>query len=100
MVALAKSTGFELSLSGRDDGTLEAAYLRFKRAKVARTVEIVEALLLADYDSKGRLIGIEILGPVKMSDVMGLVEESTRPGLRRFMRRAVPGTLLSQTRSG
>ena len=29
--------GFELSVSGRDDGTIEAAYFRFKKGKVAET---------------------------------------------------------------
>jgi hypothetical protein len=95
MVAEASPIGFELSLSGREDGSLDAAYLRFSRAKVVRTDEVVEELLLADYDAKGRLVGIEILGPVRLKDVASLVDAGLRPGLRRFVRRAAPGELIS-----
>lgn len=84
-----------MSLSGREDGSLDAAYLRLSRAKVARTDEVLEELLLADYDAKGRLVGIEILGPVKLKDVAGLVDAGMRPGFRRFVRRAAPGDLIS-----
>ena len=82
--------GFELSLSGRDDGTLEAAYIRFKSGRVAKTREIREDTLLADYDHSGDLVGIEILSPVKLSDLTDVVEAPRRSFFRKFVKHAVP----------
>jgi len=83
-------TGFEFSISARDDGTLEAAYVRVGDGSVARTKEIVEDVLLADYDRRGKLLGIEILSPVKLSAVTRLVDPPRRPSFRKFIRRAAP----------
>jgi hypothetical protein len=55
-----KPIGFEVSISARDDGTLDAVYIQFCHRKIARTVEIVKDLLLADYSTDGRLVGIEL----------------------------------------
>lgn len=76
--------GFQVSISGRDDGTVEAVYFRFRHGKVAKTREIEEDVVIADYDENGDLIGLEILAPVKISDLEALVEKDTRPAFRRF----------------
>lgn len=87
--------GFEFSVSARDDGTLEAAYIRLRRAPVARTEEVLEDGLLADYDRQGNLVGIEILSPVKLSSIVRLVDEDRREPFRRFVRRAAPEEFLT-----
>lgn len=87
--------GFEISISARDDGTLEALYIRVSTNKVARTEEVPGPdEVLADYDSKGRLVGIEILSPVKLSKLAGLVEEPRRKPFRKFVKNAAPGELV------
>jgi uncharacterized protein YuzE len=86
---------FELSISGRDDGTLEAAYFRISKGKVAKTREIVDDILLADYDTRGRLIGIELLAPVRLSDLLRLVDEPTRKSFRRFVKQLAPQALVA-----
>lgn len=86
--------GFEISISGRNDGTLEAAYITVRDGKAARTKEIVEDIALADYDSRGRLIGIEILAPVKLSKLTPLVEEKRRKPFRAFLRAQAPEDLV------
>ena len=86
--------GFELSVSGRDDGTIEAAYFRFKKGKVARTAEIVEDTLIVDYDAKGNLLGIEVLAPVQLSDLAKLVEQARRRSFRKFVRHSAPQELI------
>ena len=48
MVRNGKQIGFELSISARDDGTLEALYILLQDAKIVRTDEIVEDIVLAD----------------------------------------------------
>jgi len=87
---------FELLVSARDDGTIEAAYFRFKRGKSARSDEIIEDTLIADYDQSGELLGIEVLAPVKVSQLAKLVEQSRRPSFRRFARESGPPSLVHQ----
>ncbi len=87
--------GFELSISARNDGTLEAAYVRFRHGKVSKTREIIEDVLLADYNTRGRLLGIEILAPVRIADLVRLVDEPSRKPFRRFVERSVPRELVA-----
>lgn len=87
--------GFELSISARDDGTLDAAYVRFRDGKVKRTKEIIEDVLLADYDARGQLLGLEILAPVDISDLVRLVDAPARKPFKRFMERSVPAELMA-----
>ena len=86
--------GFELSISARNDGTLEAMYVRFSNRKVARTDEVIEDVLLVDVDSHDELVGIEILAPVQLSEVAGLVEKPMRAPFRKFIRQAAPSKLV------
>ncbi len=89
-----KPIGFELSISARDDGTLEALYIRLRVGKVAKTKEISEDVLLADYDSRTKLLGIEVLAPVKLSRITRLVDEDRRKPLRRFVKAQAPDDLV------
>jgi len=86
--------GFQLSISGRDDGRLEALYISLSERKVARTEEVVEDVLLVDYDSRGNVVGIEILAPVKMSRVTRLVDQPRRKPLRKFIEQSAPGEMV------
>ena len=85
-----KVIGFEISVSARDDGTLEAAYIRFKDGKVAHTQEVIEDVLLVDYDAKDDIIGIELLSTVKLSDLVRLVDQPRRAPFRRFVKHSAP----------
>ena len=87
-------TGFEISISARGDGTPEAVYIRFSRSRVARTKEIESDSLLADYDARQRLVGIEVLAPVRLSQLTQLVARSQRASFGRFLRQAVPQALV------
>jgi uncharacterized protein YuzE len=84
-----QAIGFELSTSGRDDGTVEAVYIQIMDEPVAQTKEIMRDILLADYAADGRIVGIEVLAPVKFSDLDRLIEEQ---GLRASFRRFVEGS--------
>lgn len=94
MVRRGKQVGFELSISARDDGTLEALYILLQDAKVARTEEIIEDIILADYDEDDCLIGIEVLAPVKLSQIAKLVEQPRRKPLRKFLIEQAPEYLV------
>ncbi len=89
-----KVVGFELSLSGRSDGTLETAYVRFQKGDVASTRELVEDTLIADYDSRGRLIGIEILAPVSLATLARQVGVARRSSFRKFLKHSAPRQLI------
>lgn len=85
---------FQISLSGRSDGTLEAMYIRLREGTVARTEEIKEDVLLCDFDRRGNLLGIEILAPVKLSKLTQLVSRPMRRPFRRFVGSAAPEELV------
>lgn len=93
-VTMIQKVGFELSISGRDDGTIEAAYIHLTDRKIRRTKEIVEDVLLADYSSDGTLVGIEILAPVKISQLTRLVERPKRQSFKRFLKQSAPVELV------
>ena len=83
-----------MSISARDDGTIEAVYILVRDNKAVRTKEIVEDILLADYNSRGQLVGIEILAPVKINKIATLVEEPRRRPFRRFVKARAPEELV------
>ena len=86
--------GLKLSVSARDDGTLEAVYIRISNHKVAKTDEVIEDVLLVDLDSRGELVGIEILAPVKLSKITQIVEKPRRAAFRKFVKQAAPKDLV------
>ena len=81
-------------ISASQDGAIQAVYILVRDNKAARTEEIVEDRLLADYDSRGQLVGVEILGPVKIAKITRLVQEPRRRPLRRFIREQAPDGLV------
>ncbi len=93
-MSVRKIVGFEISLSARNDGTLEAAYIRLKEGKVAYTEEIIEDVLLVDYNSRRDILGIEILSTVKLSDLVHLVDQSRRRPFRKFVKQSLPQELV------
>lgn len=84
---------FEISLTAGPDGKLVAGYIHLRKAKTTRTKVIVEDTVLADYDSRGNLVGIEILGPVRIKLLARLVDSSQRDAFRRFARASLPPAL-------
>lgn len=97
MSAYHNPTGFGLNVIAREDGTLEAAYVRISQNQLARTEELVESVLLLDYDHDNCLVGIEILAPVKVSQVEELasrLQESQRESFQNFVRSSAPPGLV------
>lgn len=72
----------EVSFSEHDDGTLEAAYIRFSQNDVAETREIASDAVLADYDADGQLVGIELLTPIPLADLERLAGKRYRGRLK------------------
>ena len=79
---------FRMSVNGGTDGEIEAIYFQLRAAKVARTDEVIDGALLADYDRQGQLVGFEIISPVKIADIVPFIEKPSRAIFRRFIQRA------------
>jgi uncharacterized protein YuzE len=89
--------GFELSLHARPDGSLEAAYVYLSHEQVVRTEELVESVLMVDYDANDQIVGIEILAPVPLERIVHIVdalEEAQRQSFHRFLTTYVPSDLV------
>jgi len=86
--------GFEISTSARDDGTIEAVYIHFTHNPVAKTKQIQGDILLADFDKDGKVVGLEILAPVRISDLTRLVEPARRTPFESLLQRAYPPELV------
>jgi uncharacterized protein YuzE len=88
--------GFEISVSARDDGTIEAAYFHFLSGEVAETREVEEDVAFADYDADGNLLGIEIIAPVRIKAIEKLVKGDRRRGFKKFAQGSLPHELVCQ----
>lgn len=86
--------GFKLSISASADGALQAVYIRLCSNKIARTKEIVDDIVMADYDARGQLVGIEILAPVRLTIISRLVDQQRRRPFRRFVKEQAPDDLV------
>lgn len=91
------SDGFGLTVNARSDGSLEAAYLQISKGQVAHTEEIVESVLLLDFDHDENLLGIEILAPVSIEQVMEIAERldsQKKSSFKNFVQSSVPPALV------
>ncbi len=87
--------GFELSLSSREDGTLEAIYIRVSDGEVAESKEIEQDVVIADYDKDGNLVGVEILSPVRIASLNMLVKNQRRTAFQRFVEESFPRSFVA-----
>jgi uncharacterized protein YuzE len=90
---------FQLTVD-TDDATGEvlAAYFQVRKGKVHRTVEFAKGNAFADYDRKGSLMGIEVIGSCRTSivDQIAAAEPSDlRTRVKRFMRQAGPRKMVA-----
>jgi hypothetical protein len=68
---------------------ITAVSLKLRNGKSARTVQIEEGVLLADYDEAGQLLGLEILEPCDPERVAQLLNANTS-----LIERTVPAEML------
>jgi len=75
----------------KSTGKLLAAYFRVRNGRVARTVEFAEGNAFADYGESGELLGIEILGPCKVTVLNKIA--SKQPKIKDFLIKHLPREL-------
>ena len=79
-------------------GQVLAAYFRIRKGKVNKTVEFAKGNVFADYDRRGQLIGIELLGPCNVAIVDKLAPDEpaeARRCTKRFLREAGPAAMVA-----
>lgn len=68
------------------DNGIVAGYMRLRAGKVARTVEISPGLVLVDLNSRGVLLGVEILGPCQVTVMERIARKYHAPEVRSLSR--------------
>lgn len=56
----------KLEMSIDKKGQLSTAYFQIREGKVVKTTELQIGVINADYDARGVLLGIELLGPCEI----------------------------------
>lgn len=82
---------FELSVEVENQtGELLAVYFQVRKGSVAETKEYQEGAVFADYNSRGDLLGIELLAPCRIAVLDKIAKDGPA---KKFIRRSVPREL-------
>ena len=74
-------------------GEILAVYFQIRRGKAVDVREIVDGTAYANYDSKGRLLGVELLGPCEVTALMQLTKkepEKYKNRIKSFLKDSMP----------
>ncbi len=61
------------------------AYIRFSKARIARTEELDADRLLANYDKDGTLVSIEVLAPLNIARLKNIVPRRQLAEIERVL---------------
>jgi uncharacterized protein YuzE len=83
---------FQVSVETHDQtGEVIAVYFQVRKGKAKATKEYANGDVFADYDKDGRLLGIELLAPCRVSVLDRIAKQAPA---KRFVRDAVPRGML------
>lgn len=74
-------------------GALLAVYFQIRRGKAAEVREVADGTAFANYDRKGRLLGVEILGPCQITVLTKLAQkepEKYKNRIKDFFQDSMP----------
>ena len=86
-------TNFSVQITvNNKTGSVTAVYFQIRSGRSAKTKELADGMMLADYNAKGELIGLELLGPctAKVLDKI-VIDKPTRS----LIRKAAPRELVT-----
>lgn len=84
----------ELSVSvDEKTGHIRAAYFRLRIGEVSETREVAEGRAFADYDASGLLLGLELLAPCEVDELVKFVATEPEP-VKQFLRGSLPRELV------
>ncbi len=90
---------FSVSVStDKATGRTLAVYFQIREGKAAEVREIEEGTALANYDRRGRLLGIEILAPCQAAVLDRIVRKEPKPkqaSMRKFFRNSSPRAMVT-----
>jgi uncharacterized protein YuzE len=72
-----------------ETGKVVASYFYIRPGKAAETREYADGKALADYDRQGNLLGIELLGPLDITDLDKISRGEPAP-VKNFLRGSIP----------
>lgn len=72
-----------------ETGKVVAFYFYIRPGKAAETREYADGKALADYDRKGNLLGIELLGPCQVAILDKISRREPTP-VKKFLRGSIP----------
>jgi uncharacterized protein YuzE len=73
----------------RESGKILAMYFQVRKGKATEVKELVDGTAFANYDRKGRLLGLELLGPCTVTVIERIIhDEPTK--IRRFVKDNIP----------
>ena len=94
-----KNFHFQVTVDTDDaTGDVLAVYFQIRKGRVHKTVEFADGNVFADYDRAGELLGIEVLGPCRVSIVDKLASKEPvelRRRTKRFMKQSGPPALVA-----
>jgi uncharacterized protein YuzE len=90
---------FQVTVTTDDaTGDVLAVYFHIREGRVRETREFAKGNAFADYDIKGRLLGIELLGPCSVAVVDQMAKEEPaelRKKTKKFMRQSGPPAMIA-----
>jgi uncharacterized protein YuzE len=88
-----KDLAFQIKIEvEKNTGRVLAAYLGIRKGKPAKTREFADGAAFADYNARGHLLGIELLGPCDIRVFDRIAPRD--PQVRKFAKGAVPRELV------
>jgi len=79
----------KLTVEAKASGEISAVYFLIRAGKSATVREFAGGNVFADYDSRGRLLGIELIGPCEIDVLKRIARKEPQPN-RRFFQQSVP----------
>ena len=90
---------FAVSVStDKDTGRTLGVYFQIREGKAARVTELQEGSAFANYDSKGHLLGIEIIAPCKFTVLERITRQEPKKkqaDMRKFLRNSSPRAMVA-----
>jgi len=88
---MAHEFGLNVTIDKATGETL-AVYFQIRKGKAAKVREFADGNAFANYSRSGALLGIELIGPCKVSVVDQITKRDERA--KRFVRRTAPKPML------
>src|SRR5207249_4140692 len=73
----------------KESGEISAVYFLIRAGKSATVREFAGGNVFADYDSNGRLLGIELIGPCDIDLLKRIARKEPQP-IRKFVQQSIP----------